>query len=68
MLTGTVLWFDEAKGYGLIAPADGSPDVFVSQRSVDRSGLDPLLQGQTVSFAMATENGRPMAINISVVE
>lgn len=68
MLTGTVLWFDEAKGYGLIAPADGSRDVFVTLRSVERSGLDPLVAGQVVGFAVATENGRPTAVALSVEE
>lgn len=68
MLTGTVLWFDEAKGYGLIARADGGGDVFVTLHSLERYGLDPLVQGQAVTFAVATENGRPTAVNISVVE
>ena len=50
MLTGTVKWFDESKGYGFIAPADGGKDVFVHHSAIVGSGFKTLAEGQTVGF------------------
>ena len=50
MLTGTVKWFNAAKGYGFIQPEDGSKDVFVHISDVERSGMDGLREGQKVAF------------------
>ena len=49
MTTGTVKWFDPAKGFGFIAPADGSKDVFVHISAVDRAGMATLQEGQEVN-------------------
>ena len=45
MVTGTVKWFNTAKGYGFIQPEDGSKDVFVHISAVERAGLDTLNEG-----------------------
>lgn len=50
MSTGTVKWFDPAKGYGFIVPDNGSRDIFVHITAVMRSGLGELREGQKVSF------------------
>ncbi|KRB49328.1 cold-shock protein [Rhizobium sp. Root708] len=50
MATGTVKWFNTEKGYGFIAPDNGTPDVFVHISAVERSGLSSLKDGQKVSF------------------
>ena len=50
MTTGTVKWFDPAKGYGFIEPEDGSKDAFVHISAVERAGLNSLNEGQKVSF------------------
>ena len=49
MTTGTVKWFDPAKGYGFIEPEDGSKDAFVHISAVERAGLNSLNEGQKVS-------------------
>ncbi len=59
---GTVKWFNRDKGYGFIVPDDGSPDVFVHLRAVERSGLHALEQGQSFEFQIVTRpDGRPVA-------
>ena len=49
MPTGTVKWFNPAKGYGFIQPEDGSKDVFVHISAVENSGLASLAEKQKVS-------------------
>jgi CspA family cold shock protein len=55
MPTGTVKWFNASKGYGFIAPDDGSPDVFAHFSSIDGTGYRELAEGQKVEFE--TEQG-----------
>lgn len=50
MLLGTVKWFNDAKGYGFIAPEDGSEDVFVHFSSIKSNGFKTLAEGQKVKF------------------
>ena len=47
--TGTVKWFNDAKGFGFIAPQEG-PDLFVHFRSIEGNGFKSLREGQKVSF------------------
>ena len=48
--TGTVKWFNSAKGFGFIQPEGGGADVFVHISAVERAGLGNLAEGQKVSF------------------
>ena len=50
MATGTVKWFNEAKGFGFISPSEGSSDVFVHYSSIQIEGFRTLDEGQSVSF------------------
>ena len=67
MATGTVKWFNTAKGYGFIQPEDGSKDVFVHISAVERAGLDTLSEGRKVSFeVMAGRDGKMSAENLAL--
>ncbi len=69
MATGTVKWFNPAKGYGFIEPEDGSNDLFVHSSAVERAGLTSLREGQKVSYELQPgQNGKSSAQNLSVIE
>jgi cold shock protein len=55
MTTGTVKFYNGSKGYGFIAPDDGSKDVFVHASALQRAGLTDLHEGQKVSFDVQTD-------------
>ena len=50
MVTGTVKWFNDSKGFGFIAPSDGSADVFVHFSAIQGDGFKTLVEGQSVEF------------------
>jgi len=50
MATGTVKWFNDAKGYGFITPDDGSEDLFAHFSAINMQGFKTLKEGQKVSF------------------
>ena len=50
MATGTVKWFNNAKGYGFISPDEGGSDVFAHFTAIDMEGYKTLKQGQKVVF------------------
>lgn len=53
MATGTVKWFNNAKGYGFIEPAKGGDDIFVHYSTITMEGYKSLRAGQAVSFTLA---------------
>lgn len=65
MATGTVKWFNESKGYGFIAPSDGSPDVFVHFSVIEGDGFKTLAEGQTVEFESQTSAKGPQATRVA---
>lgn len=64
MATGTVKFFNATRGFGFIAPDDGSKDVFVHISAVQQSEIEYLVEGQKVSFDVEEEARGPKAVNL----
>ncbi len=69
MATGTVKWFNPAKGYGFIEPEDGGNDAFVHISAVERSGLTILREGQKVEYELVpNDKGKSAAENLVALD
>ena len=64
MAQGTVKWFNSEKGFGFIAPDDGTKDVFVHYSSVISNGFKTLDENQRVEFDVIAGNKGPQADNV----
>ena len=67
MATGTVKWFNDAKGFGFITPDDGGKDLFAHFSSIAGSGFKSLKEGQKVTFDVTQGQKGPAAANIKPV-
>ena len=65
--TGTVKWFDDGKGFGFIAPEDGSKDLFAHFSQIQGGGFKTLAENQRVEFETTQGQKGPQASNIRVV-
>lgn len=64
-LTGTVKWFNDAKGFGFITPDNGGEDLFAHFSSIQMNGFKTLKEGQKVSFEIAQGPKGKQALNIT---
>ncbi|WP_049631191.1 MULTISPECIES: cold-shock protein [unclassified Cellvibrio] len=64
--TGTVKWFNEAKGFGFIEQESG-PDVFAHFSAISGTGFKTLAEGQKVSFTVTQGQKGPQAENIQAI-
>lgn len=68
MATGTVKWFNDAKGYGFIQPDDGGKDVFVHHSSIQADGFRTLAEGEKVEFEVRQGQKGPEAASVTRVQ
>ena len=61
MAQGTVKWFNAEKGFGFIAPEDGSADVFVHYSEIQGNGFRTLEENQQVEFEVGEGQKGPQA-------
>lgn len=65
MDTGTVKWFNDAKGFGFITPTDGSKDLFVHfSEIISDTDFKSLLEGQQVTFSRTQGTKGPQATRV----
>jgi CspA family cold shock protein len=67
MAQGTVKWFNADKGFGFIAPSDGSADVFVHFSAIDARGYRTLEENQQVEFEVTQGQKGLQAANVHVI-
>jgi cold shock protein len=67
MASGTVKWFNDAKGFGFITPDGGGKDVFVHQTAIQAEGFRSLAEGDKVEFEVQPGPKGPQAANVRKV-
>ena len=67
MSNGTVKWFNDAKGFGFITPADGGKDHFAHHSEIQMDGFKTLKEGQAVEFESTNGPKGPSASRIRAV-
>jgi CspA family cold shock protein len=67
LATGKVKWFNMMKGYGFIAPDDGSADVFLHRSRVEEANLPTVETGMALQYTLGSNGGKILADNPSVI-
>src|SRR5829696_4307969 len=65
--TGTVKWFNDAKGFGFITPENGQKDCFVHHTAIQGSGFKSLAEGEKVEFDVVQGQKGPAAENVTKI-
>jgi cold shock protein len=68
MVTGSVKWFNDSKGFGFITPDNGGEDLFAHFSAIQSAGFKTLKENQRVSFEVATGPKGKQAANIQIIE
>ena len=68
LMSGTVKWYKDDKGYGFVTPEDGMKDIFIHKSCLDRHGLDTLLSGQRLKMTIKDVNQGREAIKFEFEE
>jgi cold shock protein len=66
--TGTVKWFNDAKGFGFVTPADGQKDCFVHHSAIQGTGFKSLQEGDLVEFDIVQGPKGPAAQNVAKIQ
>ena len=67
--TGSILWFNEKRGYGFLKPDDGSKDMFVHYTNIiSNASFKTLVTGQRVQYVVGSNKKGPQAEQIKVIE
>jgi len=64
MSTGTVKWFNDAKGFGFITPDEGGKDLFVHFSAIQGAGFKTLTEAQKVQYDASSGPKGPQATNV----
>ncbi len=67
-VTATVKWFNAAKGFGFVAPADGSPDAFLHISALERAGLSEVAEGTTLVCDLGAGQRGPQVVMVHEVD
>ena len=67
MPTGTVKWFNDAKGFGFITPESGGKDCFVHHTAIQGEGFKSLTEGQRVEFEVVQGDKGAQAANVQAI-
>ena len=67
-VTATVKWFNASKGFGFVAPSDGTPDAFLHISALERAGLSQVAEGTTLVVDLGQGNRGPQVVTVHEVD
>lgn len=67
-VTATVKWFNASKGFGFVAPSDGTPDAFLHISALERAGLSQIAEGSTIVCDLGQGNRGPQVVTVHEVD
>lgn len=67
-VTATVKWFNASKGFGFVAPSDGTPDAFLHISALERAGLTQVAEGTTLVVDLGQGNRGPQVVTVHEVD